>query len=143
MKARGHDWTIAVLRNGQPVRSFLAYNSIEIDFGLRVRTVNHVGQKQPRVEGYNDPVTFKCPLDVESAEYVELLDLQRQKNAPNADRSDLRIDVSCSVDFGDGGRSRVLIADCTLHDAGLSVSGRTEVNTSSSPTMTAPTWKRL
>lgn len=143
MKARGHDWTISVLRNGLPIKTVFAFNSIEFDTGLRSRIVNHTGEKNARIEGYNDPCTFKMPSDIESADYLELLDLQRQKNTSNAERRALRIDVSCSVDFGDGGRARVMIPDCTLHDASLSVSGRTDVNTSSSPTFTAATWKRL
>ena len=143
MKAKGHDWRLSIKANGREIASIRAYSSVTIDFGLRQQTVNHVGRRFPSVEGYNDPPTFQCPFDVESKDYIDLLDAQRQKNLPNGARRDLRIDVTAAVDFGDGGRSRVLFGDCTLHDAGLNVSERTTTNTTSSPTFTAASWKKL
>lgn len=143
MKAKGHDWRISVLADGREIKAFRNFTSAEIDFGLRQQTVQHVGEADPRIEGYNDAPTFGCPFEPDSKEYIDLLDLQRQKNLPNATRRNLRIDVTCSVDFGDGGRSRVMLEDCTLHDAGLSISERATTNTSSSPTFTARRWKKL
>lgn len=143
MRAKGHDWRFAILVDGREVKAIRYFNSVDINFGLGVETSNYVGQKHPTVSGINNEVTFGCPFDLDSKDYIDLIDAQRQKNAPNASRKNLRIDVTASVDFGDGGRSRVMIPDCTLHDAGLSVSGRVDGNTNSSPTFTAGTWKKL
>jgi len=143
MKAKGHDWRIAILIDGREVKAIRYFNSIDINFGLAVETTNHVGQKHPTVQGINNEVTFGCPFDLDSKDYLDLIDAQRKKNAPNAERKNMRIDVTCSVDFGDGGRSRIMVPDCTLHDASLSVSGRVDGNTNSSPTFTASTWKKL
>lgn len=143
MKAKGHDWRASVIADGKEIAAFRNFNSIDIDFGLRQQTVNHVGQKDPTIEGYNDPPTFGSPFEPDSKDYIDLLDLQRQKNLPNSSRRNMRIDVTCSVDFGDGGRSRVMFEDCTLHDAGLSISERATTNTSSSPTFTGRRWKKL
>ena len=131
------------MQGGAETAVFKAANSVEISFGLGVESNGYVGEAKNRVNGVNGDVTFSAPIDVDSTAYVALLDAQRQKNAPNASRVNLRIDVTCSVDFGDGGRTRIGIYDCTLHDASLSVSGRTDGFTTSSPTFTAPEWKRL
>ncbi len=143
MRAKGQDWTVRIMQDGRELKAFKAFNSVEINFGLGVETKGYVGEETDRVNGTNGPVTVSCPFDVDSTEYVQLLDAQRQKNLPNAKRVALRIDITCSVDFGDGGRSRVAINDATLHDASLSVSGRVDGHTNSSPTFTASTWKRL
>lgn len=145
MRAKGQDWTVRVMRDGAVVATFQAFNSVEINFGLGVEVSNYVGETTPRVRGVNNEVTFSCPFDVDSPAYVELLDAQRLKNLPNGDpnRAALRIDISCSVDFGTEGRTRVKFNDCTLHDANLSASGRVEGFVNASPTFTAPTWKRL
>lgn len=143
MRAHGQDWTIRVLRDGAEQAAFKTSNSVEINFGLGVESKGYVGEATNRVSGMNGDVTFSAPIDIDSVAYVALLDAQRVKNAPNAQRVNLRIDITCSVDFGDGGRTRIGIYDCTLHDAGLSVSGRTDGFTTSSPTFTASTWKRL
>ena len=143
MRTHGQDWTVRIMQDGRELSTFKALNSAEVNFGLGVETKSYVGEATDRVTGTNGPVTVSCPFDVDSTAYLSLLDAQRQKNLPNAQRVNLRIDITCSIDFGDGGRSRVAISDATLHDASLSVSGRTDGFTTSSPTFTASTWKRL
>lgn len=143
MKAKGQDWRFSILVDGREIKAIRYFNSIDLNFGLGVETTNHVGHRHPTVTGINNEVTFSCPFDLDSKDYLDLIDAQRKKNAPNAERKAMRIDASCSVDFGDGGRTRIMIPDCTLHDAGLAVSGRVEGNTTSSPTFTASTWKKL
>lgn len=138
MKAKGHDWRYAILLDGRQVDIVTYPNSLEVDFGLEVEVTNHVGQKKPFVRGNNKECTFGCPFDVDSIEYLKLVKAQREKNLPNAERKNIRIDVSCSVDFGPEGRGRYGFSDCTLSGAGLSVTGRTEGNTTGSPVFTAP-----
>lgn len=141
MNAKGHDWTIAILKNARRIATLTSFNSIDIDFGLDVEVHNYVGRKRPAVNGTNKEATFACPFDVDSPEYLQLCNFQRLKNLPNADAEDIRIDIACAVDFGPQGRGRYGFSDCTLSGAGLSVSGRTESNTTSSPTFTAPEWE--
>lgn len=143
MRAKGHDWRFSIKIDGREIKAIRYVNSIDMTFGLGVEVVNYVAQKAPTVTGINNEVTFACPFDVATKDYIDLLAAQQKKNESNETRANMRIDVSTSVDFGDGGRTRIMVPDCTLHEAGLSVSGRVESNTNSSPTFTAGTWKKL
>ena len=137
MKAKGHDWRFAILVDSRQVDIITYPNSVDVDFGLEVEVSNHVGRKTPTVTGTNKECTFACPFDVSSIEYLRLVKWQREKNAPNSERRNIRIDISCSCDFGPEGRGRYGFSDCTLSGAGLSVQGRVEQNTTSSPTFTS------
>lgn len=137
MIARGQDWDVSVIIDGEIVRSCAAPASVSIDFGLSSETVGHIGERVDRVYGLNGPATFTPELEPEDRAFVNMVFAQRRANDPNRTRVDVRINCSASIDFGDGGRSRVSFPNCVLTGATASVQGRTG-RTTSSPAFMCP-----
>lgn len=144
MKAKGQDWVIRVMRDGAVQTEFRVVQSATINFGLELDTYRPVGATRDEVRGQNGNPSVSLPIRPKSDAYIALFEAQRIKNLPNADpdRQDISIDITCSIDFGSGGRSRVMLPDCTLHDGSVTASGRLD-DTTGDTTFTSSEWRKI
>jgi hypothetical protein len=139
---RGRDIAVKVMRDGEEQAVFRSKRSMSWDPGLAEDIDNFLGQDAPDVSGINNETRLDCPFVPDSPAYIEILEVQREKNNGNPDFRDIVIDVSFTTDYGVDGRSRVLIPDTTLiTGTGLEASSRTDKATAS-PTFVGSFWRR-
>lgn len=142
MRARGDDVKVMVMQDGGELLSFRTQNSITINFGLSTDIRNPVGGKRPEIYGQNDEVVVSLTPEPDRPEFLTLLDAQRKANLPNAERTELRVDMTCSVDFGGEGRARVGLTGGVVRSASVSSGGRTERVTAPIE-IVFPDWRKI
>jgi len=142
VKAKGQDVKIMLMRDGAELVSFRTQNAITINFGLATTIHNPVGSTAPEIYGQNDEVVVSLTPEPDRPEFLELLDAQRKANLPNASRTAVAIDMTCSVDFGSEGRARVGLQGGVVRSASLTTGGRTDRVTAPIE-IVFPTWKRI
>jgi hypothetical protein len=125
MKAKGHDVRLRIFRNGNELKEFAEVVSLDVDFGVSTEVVDYVGAEDPHIFVNNGPATLRITCEPGSTALGELTWAQMNSNRPNAVREPVDIDVTVSLDFGDGGRDRWAFPACVLSAPTKSVSSRT------------------
>lgn len=143
MQARGRDVTITVNREGIPEVSITDIRDATWDPGLAEDVDNYLGADAPDVQGVNNETSLELTAVPRSADWLLVLEYQREKNLGNPAYASVTIDVSFATDWNlDGGRGRVILRRCTLSGGGLSFGGRNEKVTTN-PRFIAGRWRRL
>lgn len=111
-QARGQDVLVRLKINNEV--DAIDFTSVEIDWGMEIRTSEYVGGKTDIPYGANKSARLRFTAEPNNDKHHKLIALQRQANGPNATRITLQIDVTLTTDYGPGGRPRWAFNSCTF-----------------------------
>ncbi len=143
VQARGQDVNVTVNRGGLPELSISDIRDATWDPGIAEDIDNYLGADSPDVQVINNETSLELTSPPRDADWAQVVEYQRLKNAGDPEYANVTIDVSFSVDFGlDGGSVRIIMRKCTLVGGGLSFSSRTDKVTTN-PRFVSGKWSRL
>lgn len=124
MHARGEDARLTVMVDGREELVFRSLESIDIDFGTTTQEFNYVGAQRPETDEINGPARLTFRINPDSPGFGRLVAYRLDRAQALETRSNVRIDISCAVDFGDAGRDRWRFPDVKLEAMSTGSSGR-------------------
>lgn len=126
MLSRGEDGKLMVMVDGREELVFRNIEDIGIDWGLTTSEDNFVGRNSAVTSEMNGPAKLTIKIKPDSPGFGRLIELRRARGGSLATRSSVRFDITCAVDFGDGGRERWAFPDVKLEGGSTNVPGRNQ-----------------
>lgn len=126
MLARGQDGKLMVMEDGQEVMVFRNLENIDINWGISTTEDNFVGAEHAVTSEVNGPAKLTFRLKPDSPGFGRFVELRRKRAGAHATRTNVRFDITLTINYGDTGRERWSFPDVKIGDANSTVPGRTE-----------------
>jgi hypothetical protein len=124
MLSKGEDGKLYVLVDGREELVFRNIENIDIDWGLGTEEHMFVGAENTVVTEVNNPVRITVRLKPDGPGFGRLIELRRGRGGSLATRSEVRFDITCSVNHGDAGRDRWAFPDLKIGDGSSNIPGK-------------------
>lgn len=131
MLSKGEDGKLYVLVDGREELVFRNIENIDIDWGFGTENHNFVGEDRTRVTEVNNPITVTVRIKPDSPGLDRLIELRLARAGQLANRQEVRFDLTCSVNFGNAGRSRWAFPDLKVGNTTSNIPGKGQFVTGS------------
>jgi len=124
LRIRGQEVQVRISQGGALLRSITAIENLTFTLQVDVLKKGYLGETTERRDDIYKGVALEFSFDPESSDGVALLNAIRDRASRRVAQSSVRINVTFVLNFPNGQRVRVTIADMRFQNPSIRVQGR-------------------
>lgn len=124
LRIRGQEVQIRISQGGQPLRTITAIESLTVTFKQDVLRKGYLGETTERHDDIFKGVGVELTFDPESSDGVVLIQALRDRAARRTSLASTQVNLTAILNFPNGQRPRITIADLKFQDPSIVISGR-------------------